>query len=351
MRGTKDGVIRAVLDTMYWSGIYHAMRPKTAGAGAIFMLHRVQPARAPGAFAPNAALEVTAEFLDATLGLVRRRGLDIVDLDEAVRRLRSGLGGRFAVFTFDDGYADNLDLALPIFERHKAPFTVYVTTGMMDGTADIWWLILEEAIARAGSIRTRIGEQEFSLPAASAGEKQAAWDAIYWPLRDLPIAERQDVVGRLAAEAGVKAGDIFAAVSPGWVRLKQVAANPYLRIGAHTLTHPPLAALNIGAACREIVESKRRIETEIGREVRHFAYPFGDHGSAGTRDFAVAREAGFLSAVTTRRGPLFAEHAQHLHALPRVSLNGHFQALRYVDLFLSGAPFALWNKGRKLDVA
>src|SRR6185436_15569041 len=104
-------------------------------------------------------------------------------------------------------------------------------------------------------------------------------------------------------------------------------------------------------ARHEIVESRRRIEADIGRTVHHFAYPFGDHGSAGLRDFALAREAGFVTAVTTRRGPLFAGHVQHLHALPRVSLNGNYQAVRYVDLFLSGAPFALWNKGKLIDVA
>ena len=102
---------------------------------------------------------------------------------------------------------------------------------------------------------------------------------------------------------------------------------------------------------RRIVQRRRRIEAEIGQPVRHFAYPFGDRGSAGERDFRLAREAGFDTAVTTRRGPLFPGHANHLHALPRVSLNGHFQAMRYVDLFLSGAPFLLWNKGRQLDVA
>jgi peptidoglycan/xylan/chitin deacetylase (PgdA/CDA1 family) len=351
MRGAKDSVIRTMLETMYWSGVYHAMAPRTAGLGVIFMLHRVRRAPEPGAFAPNAALEVTPEFLDGALTLVKRRGLEIVDLDEARERLRSGSRDRFAVFTFDDGYADNLDLALPVFEAHRAPFTVYVTTGVMDGTADIWWLILEEAIGHSAAIRTRIGGQDFSLPAATPGEKQAAWDAIYWPLRDVTIAERQDAVAKLAQDSGVRVSDIFAAVSPGWERIKKAASNPYFRIGAHTLTHPPLSALSDGEARDEITQSKSRIEAEIGLPVLHFAYPFGDHGSAGPRDFRLACEAGFETAVTTRRGPLFAGHAQHLHALPRVSLNGQFQAMRYVDLFLSGAPFALWNKGRQLDVA
>jgi peptidoglycan/xylan/chitin deacetylase (PgdA/CDA1 family) len=222
---------------------------------------------------------------------------------------------------------------------------------LLDGTADIWWLMLEEAIARLKSIRTRIAGQDFHLPAGTADEKQMGWDAIYWPLRDVSIAERHLAVAKLAEIAGADDSRIFAAIAPSWNHLKKAANHPLVRIGAHTLRHPPLSALTDDDARHEIVESRRRIEAEIGRPVRHFAYPFGDRESAGPRDFELAREAGFITAVTTRRGPLFAEHAHHLHALPRVSLNGNYQALRYVDLFLSGAPFALWKRGRALDVA
>ena len=351
MRGAKDSVIRAVLDTMYWSGVYRAMAPRTAGLGVIFMLHRVLRAPAPGAFAPNAALEVTPEFLDSTLRLVKRRGADIVSLDEAVGRIGRGSGRRFAVFTFDDGYIDNLDAAFPIFEKHGAPFAIYVTTGLIDRNADIWWLTLEEAIRRLDSIRVRIGGQDFAVPSRSPSEKQSAWDTIYWPLRDVSIAERRSTVGALADAAGICESDFFPMIAPDWKRLRDAAAHPLLTLGAHTLTHPPLAGLGEDEARREIVESRRRIEEETGKPVRHFAYPFGDRGSAGTRDFCLARKAGFVTAVTTRRGPVFPGHSRHLHALPRVSLNGHFQAMRYVDLFLSGAPFALWNRGRRLDVA
>jgi peptidoglycan/xylan/chitin deacetylase (PgdA/CDA1 family) len=351
MRGTKDNVIKAMLDGLYWSGVYHLMASRTAGVGVIFMLHRVRAAPEKGAFAPNAALEVTPDFLDQTLHLMKDRGVEIVDLDEAAERLCSGAKSRFAVFTFDDGYADNLDAALPVFEAHNAPFTIYVATGLIDGTADIWWLMLEEAIAGLKSIRTQIGGRDFELRADSAAEKQAAWDAIYWPLRELSIAGRRGAVTALAEQAGADKREIFGGLAPTWERVRKAAAHPLVRIGAHTLSHPPLRALSDDDARHEIFESRRRIEAQIGRPVSHFAYPFGDRDSAGPRDFALAHEAGFLTAVTTRRGPLFPAHAEHLHALPRVSLNGNYQATRYVDLFLSGAPFALWNRGNILDVA
>ena len=124
-----------------------------------------------------------------------------------------------------------------------------------------------------------------------------------------------------------------------------------MTIGAHTLTHPMLAKHDADVARREIAGSKQRLEAELGIPIRHFAYPVGDPGSAGPRDFALVAEAGFESAVTTRPGHLFPEHAAHLHALPRVSLNGLHQNEAALRALLSGLPFWLRSRGRKIDVA
>lgn len=100
-----------------------------------------------------------------------------------------------------------------------------------------------------------------------------------------------------------------------------------------------------------MLSSRTRIEARLARPVRHFAYPVGDPTSAGPREFALARQLGFETAVTTRPGLVYAEHRDHLTALPRVSLNGHFQALRYLDVLLSGAPFAFFNRFRRVNAA
>jgi peptidoglycan/xylan/chitin deacetylase (PgdA/CDA1 family) len=100
----------------------------------------------------------------------------------------------------------------------------------------------------------------------------------------------------------------------------------------------------------EITDSQTRLEAQLGLPIRHFAYPVGDPTSAGPREFTLAKVAGFASAVTTRPGHLFTEHAEHLHALPRVSLNGLHQTEEAVRALLSGLPFWLWNRGKRLNV-
>ena len=95
--------------------------------------------------------------------------------------------------------------------------------------------------------------------------------------------------------------------------------------------------------------SKAALEARLQRPIDAFCYPVGDPTSAGKREFALAKEAGFKLAVTTRPGLSFPEHVSHLFALPRVSLNGLWQNVGYLDVLLSGAAFALWNFGRRVD--
>ena len=93
------------------------------------------------------------------------------------------------------------------------------------------------------------------------------------------------------------------------------------------------------------------IERELGTRPIHFSFPYGDETAARARDFALAKEAGFKTAVTTRKGVLFPAHRRYLTALPRVSLAGDYQSLTYTALYLSGAPFALSSRFREVSAA
>jgi peptidoglycan/xylan/chitin deacetylase (PgdA/CDA1 family) len=325
------------------------------GVGAILMLHHVRPF-APRGFAPNRLLEVTPGFLDRALTLIRTEGYDIVSLDEALFRLEQARTTTkpqrfFVTLTFDDGYRDNVEEAWPVLARHKAPWTMYVTPGFADGTASLWWLEFEEAIRLLSRISVDTGSRTFSARTETDVEKQRAFDRLYWMLRSGPEEDLRRVIAALATEAGVDGPSLVRDLCLPWDTLKALTGATDVAIGAHTMTHPMLAKHDIDFARAEIIDSKSRLEAELGRPVTHFAYPLGDPGSAGPREFTLAKEAGFTSAVTTRPGHLFAPHADHLHALPRVSLNGCHQNEAALRGLLSGLPFLLWNRGRKLNIA
>lgn len=349
--GLKHRIIGAGFAALQASGLARAAAPRTRGLGAILMFHHVRPWK-PRAYAPNRELEITPEFFDGVLQLLKRRGWIVVSLDEAFERVKAGRSDRpFAALTFDDGYRDNQEWVLPILDREKAPMTLFATTGFMDRTARLWWLEVEEAVRRADAIDATIGGRRLTFSCADDAAKERAAEQLLSALRASPQDEVDRVVAELSSRHGVDGRALVEELCLDRKEIAELAAHPLVSIGAHTTNHPMLAKIPADRARAEMSDSKADLETLIGRPVRHLAYPVGDPGSAGAREFAMAAEAGYASAVTTRPGMLFPDHAQHLTALPRLSINGRFQSLRDVDLLLTGLPFALWNRGRQVNVA
>ncbi len=339
--------LKTALNALYWSHAHRLVGPMTEGAGAILMFHHV---RRPGAgrFRPNPHLDVTPDFLAAVIRRLRQRDIDIVDLDEAARRLSGGSPGRrFVVLTFDDGYRNNLTEAFPILKAAGAPFTIYVATGLVDRTALPWWDIVGAAVAENTRITARFGERDLDLPARSVREKQAALEAIIQALADCCEDEQRRIVARIAASHGIDAAALGDELIMNWREVRQLAADPLATIGAHTVGHYALARLDAARARREMSESRARLKEMAGVDARHFAFPYGSPRTADEREFALARELGFATAVTTRRGVLEGS-GDRLHALPRISVNGGYQAIRYIDLFLSGVPYALERGVKRL---
>jgi peptidoglycan/xylan/chitin deacetylase (PgdA/CDA1 family) len=336
---------RTALDFLSRSGAHKLLGGLTRGAGVVFTLHHVRPWDGR-AFAPNRLLEITPEFLDAVLGYLREADYDIVTLDEAVARLGQRNARRFASFTFDDGYRDVRDYALPVMRRHGAPATLFVATAFADGTGDLWWLTLEHVIERMPVIEFG-GE---AIDTSTAEKKYAAWDRVYWQLRAMDEIDMRAAIARMAERARLDASGAAKALCMNWDELRVMAADPLVAIGNHTVSHYMLAKHPSNVALAEIADAQARIVRELNVVPRHLAYPVGDPTSAGQREFSIARELGFAGGWTTRLGVLHRAHAAHPTALPRVSLNGHYQERKYAELFVSGLPFAINNRFRRLNV-
>jgi peptidoglycan/xylan/chitin deacetylase (PgdA/CDA1 family) len=352
MKQLRNNVIRAGLGALYFTGAHHLLRPIFAGVGTIFMLHHVRPRRGDE-FQPNHHLEVTPDFLRATLTHLRDRGIDVIGIDEMQQRLcERNFSRRFACFTFDDGYRDNRDFALPVMRQFDAPFTVYAASDFAEGIGRLWWVALERVVAKADRIEAAIGGVAVNLDATNAAAKQAAFDRLHDWLRALP--GEHDVrreISALCLRHGVDEDAVSRELCLSWDELKPFAEDPLVTIGAHTISHCNLAKQSEAIAADEMAISRARIEAALQRPVVHFAYPYGDKNAAAAREFALAREIGFKTAVTTRPGMIFAENAAHLTALPRVSLNGNYQDQRYLPVLTSGAATALWNGFRRADAA
>jgi peptidoglycan/xylan/chitin deacetylase (PgdA/CDA1 family) len=352
MKQLRSKVIRAGLEALYFTGAHRLFRPVFAGVGSIFMLHHVRPS-SDTPFQPNSHLEVTPDFLRAILAHLRARGIDIVTMDELHHRLTErDVSRRFACFTFDDGYRDNRDFALPIMREFDAPFTVYVASDFAQSAGNLWWIALEMVIAKTSHVEAEIEGRTIHIDTSTLAAKHAAFERLHDWLRALP--GRDDLareIGKLCVRYGIDQAAICNELCMSWDELKPFAAEPLVGIGAHSVTHCNLAQQPDEIASEEMAMSRARIESTIQRPVLHFAYPYGDKVAAGPREFALAKAAGFKTAVTTRPGMIFPESAEYPTALPRVSLNGNYQDERILPVLTSGAATAMWNGFRRIDAA
>ncbi len=349
----KKTIIRGGLETLYFSGLHHLMRPVCGGVGAILTLHHVRPPRSD-AFQPNRLLEVTPRFFEVLLRWLKRARVDVISLDEMHRRFIAGeFQRRFVCITFDDGYKDIKQFAYPLLKKYEMPFALYIATSFPDRIGELWWLGLEAVIAQNSRIGMLINGQQQFFDCGTVSEKRELWDAVYGYLRSMKTEdELRAVVRDLCACHRVDMAAFCRDLCMDWEEIAELAADPLCTIGAHTVNHKMLMKVPDDAAVRAEMEMSRAvIEAALGTRPEHLAYPVGDPTSAGPREFRIASELGFKTAVTTRPGVLFRAHRDHLTALPRISVNGEFQQARYLKVLVSGAATAMWNGFRRVNAA
>jgi peptidoglycan/xylan/chitin deacetylase (PgdA/CDA1 family) len=243
--------------------------------------------------------QVCAREFDWQLAVLSR-WFTVLSLRDAAARLRDGtLPIRSACVTFDDGYADNVAVALPILRRRGVPATFFLATSFIDG-GRMWNDSVIETIrcAQGDTFDARcIGLETLSI--STIGLRRQAVGRLLAALKYLPLEERQRCVEELAAKTSRSLpSDLM--MTTGQVRHLRASG---MEIGAHTVTHPILAQLDSGRADSEIRDSKRRLEAITGNPVTLFAYPNGKPG----RDYlpehvGMVKRLGFEAAVSTAWG-------------------------------------------------
>lgn len=292
-----------------------AFRPVYAGTGCILALHRVaEKTEAPRL--DNPSLEISPASLDSLIQHLLSRNYAIISMDEVHARLTTQeKGKRFAAFTFDDGYLDNYTLALPIFKKYQVPFAVYIPTSFVGNTNAFWWYRLEHLLLHQSQLSFLNEGKRHEMDLGSYRQKMAAFDFIGSLIRGTGPRARQALLQDLFAE---EKEFHRSNLVMNWEQIKELAGDDLVTIGAHSVHHFDLNKLTSEEILFEINESRRVLESKIGRKVEHFSYPFGGRNSVNQREFALAKSCGFKTVVTTRMGNVFPEHAQYLECLPRL---------------------------------
>ncbi len=327
------------LELAYFSGVSWLRGRGAGGAGVILRFERVRP-RSLARFQPLKAREITPKFLDRTIRALKRWKYDIVSMDEVCRRaVTLAATRRFVCLTFDGGYKDLITSAYPVLSKHGVPFTVYVPTAFPDGLGEAWWLALEEVIARETRISLVMDRKEQRFDIATASEKYQLYDFLEGWMRSLAPPDLSFAIRDLCTRYSVDLAALSREASMDWDDLTKLAADPNVTIGSATVNYPALSNLKDADALREMTMGRAVAQAAFRRDVRHFAYPFGDRAAFRRQHVAMAEEAGFASAASAIPGIVEAEGRTNLHALPRIAWDGRQRSLRAMRVILSGATF------------
>ncbi|MGO4715623.1 polysaccharide deacetylase family protein [Bradyrhizobium sp. 2TAF24] len=315
------------------SGAVRLLEMRRRGTGAMLRFQRVQPLTR-GGFQPSRAIIIAPERLERLLGRLRRRGVELVTVDEAVRRIAAPAASRrFVCLTFDGAYRDVLHHAAPVLARHRVPFAVYVPTAFVDGIAELWWLPLERVIARNERISLMLDERERHFDAGLVEQKCALYDLLAGWLQGLAPAERSLAIRDLCTRYMVDLAALSRAAVMDWNEVRALAADPLVTIGSATVHGAALDRLDDAQALREMRMGREVAEAALDRSLPHFAYP---SGSIGAREVALAAQAGFASAVTLQGGLIRPDGGSSPLALPRIGWDGRRPSLRALRARLAG---------------
>jgi peptidoglycan/xylan/chitin deacetylase (PgdA/CDA1 family) len=217
--------------------------------------------------------------------------------------------------TFDDGYLDNYEYALPIFDDMHIPFTVYVTNSFPDKTAFLWWYVLEDILQRNNSIVLSTGER---FICETKEEKETA----FLQLRTSILSLNQENL--IENFKYLFCNDEFDNISYNekicltWDKICEMSNSKYCTIAAHTMNHKNLNQLTEAQLEQEILEGKKLLEEKIDKPVKHFSYPFGTLNEIGKRESEFNIKCGFDTVCYAFGGDITCKNIDKPLEFPRV---------------------------------
>jgi peptidoglycan/xylan/chitin deacetylase (PgdA/CDA1 family) len=207
-----------------------------------------------------------------------------------------------AAVTFDDGFADNHDVVLPILARYGIPATFYIMVNAVETGTPPWYVRLNFAFNTTKVAAWKHPENGRNLELAGADGKKAALN-VAWDLgAALSGTAQQQLICGIEQSLQVEPLDARSGLMMNWDQVRALKKAGHI-IGGHTLSHPNLAQVSAAEARSEIRGCKERLEQTLGEPIEHFSYPhpaLNPHWSPQT--FEITREAGFRSAVLTTPG-------------------------------------------------
>lgn len=294
----------------------------------------------------NKRRAITPEYLEQAILYLRKNKIKIISLDNLQEELEMKDRSRFVIFTFDDGYLDNFTYAYPIFKKLDVPFTIYITTDFPDNKAFLWWDALEILLLKNTRVFIKLKNKTLVFNCSTLKQKENTFVKIRSLIISFKKEELLSCLNELFLTYRIDPYQNIKMTALNWEQIQALSRDPLVTIGAHSVSHPVFSNLGESSLRHEILDSKHKIESYIGKKVKHFSYPFGTPNEIGQREVKVVQESSFSSATTAIPGNIFLKHKHYMYSLPRIPISGEREGrdAKYLSLFFNGTIACFGNK-------
>ncbi|MBI1878318.1 MAG: polysaccharide deacetylase family protein [Chloroflexi bacterium] len=334
-----------LIELCYRLGLFDAIHALWPNRLTVLAYHRVIDPHPPGfdTFKPN--VSATPAAFAAQMDFIRHR-FHVVSINELVAWLQDKhpLPLNPALITFDDGYRDNLDYALPVLQERGLPAVIFLATNYIGSASPFFWDLIAYCFHHTSKNEVDLplaGRQQWRDPSSRAAVMVRWLDS----LKKLPDTEKWAAVEKLpqALDVSVSA-DAFANMHLTWDQVRQMVAAG-VDMGAHTQSHPILTRVTLEQARDEVAGSKARIEVEINQPVTAFAYPNGQPSDFNPALQTMLQQVGIKAAFTLVPGPTRPTEVRQAPMAIRRIFIGYKDTLARFAAKVMGAPRLIGRLG------
>jgi peptidoglycan/xylan/chitin deacetylase (PgdA/CDA1 family) len=291
------------------------------GNATIFMLHRVFNFENDKLLA-NENMKVSPDFLESFIVELQKQNYEFISLDKLYNILKKKKDfSKKIVFTLDDGYKDNFDIAYPIFKKYNVPFTIYLTTSFPNKSVILWWYVLEQLIIENDYL---IVENK-KYYCQTYHEKNRSFLEIRKIILKLNQKNLLQELNNIFSKYKIDWFNYNNNLCMTWEQIEILSKEQLCTIAGHTVNHFAFNQLSEDEIIDEINMANQEIENKTNAKVKHFAFPFGGIDEVGHRELKIVEKFNFKTVTTTRKGNIYMKHRNYLNCcLPRIMLRENF---------------------------
>ena len=281
--------------------------------GAILMLHSIDDPDEQKLWA-NENLKLSPKTLAELIEYGKAHGCEFVSLDELCDAIKHKRHKRKLIaMTIDDGYRNNFEKGLPVFEKYEVPFCINVTTNVVEGKMLYWWYVLENLLLAHDQLRLNTGQV---VSCATKEEKEKA----FYTIGDTFLAMHQMDLKKHFKELlpDYDYDENYGAADMGmtWEQVQQLTTHPLATLGNHTVSHPYMQNCTIAETEAEVKEAQEILRLHLSQEMKTFAFPYGSHTE---EERQMIKRMGFTSIQTVEWD--YVQYGTDVFALPRMGVN------------------------------